>query len=96
MTDNSTAQRDEFLASNYTHSIRSVMRQSRDESHPDVQELVEAGYNLQAAIDAIDKFGNVERAMDYLNEQERQQAEETSCVGEFLRSVSREDCAEDW
>ena len=37
-----------------------------DEFHPTVQELIEAGYNLQQSIDAVEHSEELEGAFDYL------------------------------
>ena len=72
-----------------TPSIRTVVRQSVDESHPDVQELVEAGYDLQASVEAMDQFRDMERAMKYLDDREKEEMEGTG-DREYERSTSRE------
>jgi len=43
------------------HEVRTV-----DEFHPTVQELVEAGYNMEQSIKAVEHFEKLEEAMDYL------------------------------
>ena len=88
----STVQGDHLPASD---SIRTVERESIDENHPDVQELVEAGYNLQPAIEAMDQFRDVGRAMVFLDKQEREETEGTANAGGYVRSVSREEVVED-
>ena len=37
-----------------------------DEDHPTVQELVEAGYNIEQSIEAVEHSEKLEKAMDYL------------------------------
>ena len=37
-----------------------------DEDHPTVQELVEAGYNIEQSIEAVEHSEKLEEAMDYL------------------------------
>ena len=37
-----------------------------DEDHPTVQELVEAGYNVEQSIEAVEHSEKLEEAMDYL------------------------------
>ena len=87
----STVQGDHLPVSDSTPSIRTVERESIDENHPDVQELVEAGYDLQAAVEAMDQFRDVGRAMVFLDQQEREETEGTGDAGGYVRSVSRED-----
>ena len=93
-TDDSTMQRDLLPASDPTPSIYTVERESIDENHPDVQELVEAGYDLQAAVEAMDQFRDVGRAMVFLDQQEREATEGTGETGGYVRSVSREEVVE--
>ena len=60
-------------------------RESIDENHPGVQELVAAGYSLQAAVKAMNLCRDVEKAMVHLDSQERENTEgtSTSSGGEF-------------
>ena len=46
-----------------------------DWNHPDIQDLVEAGYDLQAAMKAMEQFRDVGEAMSYLDKQERPEVE---------------------
>ena len=77
-----------------TPSIHTVMRESVDENHPDVQELVEAGYDLQAAVEAMEQFRDVGRAMVYLDAQESEETEGAGGQG-FMRSISRKEVVEE-
>ena len=89
-----TAQGDLLPVSDSTPSIRTVERESIDENHTDVQELVEAGYDLQAAVEAMDQFRDVGRAMVFLDQQEREETGGTGDAGGYVRSVSREEVVE--
>ena len=53
----------------------SMIGQKFNGNHPDVRDLVEAGYDLQAAVKAMEQFGDVGEAMSYLDKQERQEVE---------------------
>ena len=92
--DSTATQEDRLITADSTPSIRTVVRESIDVNHPKVLELVEAGYDLQAAVEAIDQCRDVKRAMRYLDALERKETEET-CEGEIVRSISREEYLED-
>ncbi len=69
--------------------IRTVVRPTVDESHPGVQELVEAGYEPQDCVEAIEQsIGDVQEAMKLLDAREM---EEGAQPGMFVRSISREE-----
>jgi len=46
--------------------IHVTQKQPVDEFHPTVQELVEAGYNVEQSIEAVEHSEGLEEAMDYL------------------------------
>ena len=46
--------------------IHVTQKQPVDEFHPTVQELVEAGYNVEQSIEAVEHSEELEEAMDYL------------------------------
>ena len=52
-----------------------MVGQRFDGNHPDVRDLVEAGYDFHAAMKAMKQFGDVVEAMSYLDKQERQEVE---------------------
>ena len=60
-------------------------RESIDENHPGVQELVAAGYGLQVVVKAMNLCRDVDEAMVHLDAQERGNTEgtSTSSGGEF-------------
>ena len=93
--DSTATQRDQLTSADSTPSIRTVMRESIDVNHPKVLELVKAGYDLQAAVEAIDQCRDVKRAMIYLDALEREETEGTTCEGAIERSISREEYVED-
>ena len=66
--------------------IKPVIRQIVNEFHPDVQTLLEAGYDLEPSIQAIDHFGDIEAAMNYLDSRD-----EDSNEGDLLQSIGSED-----
>lgn len=41
-------------------------KEAVDESHPAVQELIEAGYGREMSISAIEKYGSAENATEHL------------------------------
>ena len=47
--------------------IKIVKRLAIDQSHPVVQELIDADYSLEESIDAVERFGKLGPAMDYLD-----------------------------
>ncbi len=68
--------------------IKTVLRPTVDESHPGVQELVEAGYELQDCVEAIEQSMDVQEALKLL---ETRDMEEVAQPGMFVRSISREE-----
>jgi len=46
--------------------VHVTQKQPVDEDHPTVQELVEAGYNIEQSIEAVEHSEKLEEAMDYL------------------------------
>ena len=46
--------------------VHVTQKQPVDEDHPTVQELVEAGYNVEQSIEAVEHSEKLEEAMDYL------------------------------
>ncbi len=68
--------------------IKRVVQQVIDESHPGVQELMEAGYDPQDSVEAIEQsMGDVHEAMKLLDIREMEEGAEP---GLFMRSTSRE------
>ena len=75
--------------SNFSFQIKTVVTQTVDESHPGVEELVEAGYELHACVDAIEQsLGDVQKAMKLLNAREIGEGVQP---GLFVRSKSKEE-----
>ena len=52
--------------------IHTVYKQPVDEFHPTVQELVEAGYDVEQSIEAVEHNESLEGAMDYLLNREEE------------------------
>ena len=46
--------------------IHVTQKQPVDEYHPIVQQLLEAGYDVQQSIEAVERHESLERAMNYL------------------------------
>ena len=46
--------------------IHVTQKEAVDEYHPTVQQLVDAGYNMERSIDAVEHYEVLEEAMDYL------------------------------
>jgi len=46
--------------------VHVTQKQPVDEDHPTVQQLVEAGYNIEQSIEAVEHSEKLEEAMDYL------------------------------
>lgn len=59
-----------------TPKVKTIVRQAIDEFHPHVQTLLEAGYDLESSIEAVDRFGDVEVAMNYLDSRDEDSSEE--------------------
>ncbi len=69
------------------------MRQSVDNSHLGVKELVKAGYDPQECVEAIEQsLGNVQKAMKLLDAREM---EEGVQPGIFVHPVSKEEPMQD-
>ncbi len=69
--------------------IKRVVRQTIDESHPGVKDMIDAGYDPQDCVEAIEQsLGNVQEAMKMLDAREMEEGAEP---GLFVRSTSRED-----
>lgn len=66
--------------------IKTVVRQVVDEFHPHVQTLLEAGYDLEPSIQAIDQFGDPEAAMNYLESNDKD-----SDKGGIFQQIGSED-----
>ena len=49
-----------------SNEVHVTQKQLVDEDHPTVQELVEAGYNVEQSIEAVEHYERLEEAMDYL------------------------------
>ena len=47
-------------------SLKIIVRQLVDESHPVVQQLLEADFDLDKSIDAVQQHGELGPAMDYI------------------------------
>ena len=47
--------------------IKTVIRQAIDRSHPVVQTLLDSEYGLEESIEAVERFGKLGPAMDYLD-----------------------------
>ena len=47
-------------------AIKVVTRQTIDICHPDVQKLIDADFDVEQSIDAIERFGELGAAMDFL------------------------------
>ncbi len=76
-----------------THQIKTVVQEMVDESHPGVLELVEAGYNPQDCMDAMQQsMGDIQEAMKILDVREMDEGAER---GIFVRSISREEPMQD-
>ncbi len=72
--------------------VQTVVRQSVDESHPGVKELVGVGYDVHECVEAIDQCrGDVEEAMKLLDA--AVMMEDGTQPGVFVRSISREEQA---
>lgn len=75
-----------------SHQLKTVVRQIINEHHPGVQELVEAGYDPQDSVEAVEQsMGDVLEAMTILDNKEKEEAE----PGIFVRSASREETMQD-
>lgn len=46
--------------------IHVTQKEAVDEYHPTVQQLVDAGYNVEQSINAVEHHEGLEEAMDYL------------------------------
>ena len=69
--------------------IRTVIRQAIDQSHPVVQKLVDADYGLEESIEAVERFGKLGPAMDYLDRKD------DSDEGGVFQASSQQPLAED-
>ena len=47
--------------------IKTVIRQAIDQSHPVVLKLLDADYGLEESMEAVERFGKLGPAMDYLD-----------------------------
>ena len=56
-------------------SIKTVTKQTIDEAHPDVQKLLGADFSLEDAIEAMERFGNLGAAVDFLESKENDDSE---------------------
>ncbi len=66
-----------------------MVTQIVDENHPGVEKLVEAGYEPQACVDAIEQsLGDVQKAMKLLNAREMGEGAQP---GLFVCSKSKEE-----
>ena len=55
------------IPENTSPQILIKRREQIDESHPDVHDLIyEGGFDINESIEAIERYGNVSEAMDYL------------------------------
>ena len=52
--------------------IHVTQKQPVDEYHPTVQQLLEAGYDVEQSIEAVEHHENLEGAMDYLLNREEE------------------------
>ncbi len=75
--------------SDFSLQIKTVVTQTVDENHPGVQELVEAGYEPQDCVEAIEQsLGDVQEAMKLLDAREMGEGAQP---GLFVRSKSMEE-----
>ena len=69
--------------------IKTIVRETVDEAHPDVRELVKAGYDLDKTVRAVSLYRDPQLAMRHLDSQEDDHFEvETNNLQQF---ISRED-----
>jgi hypothetical protein len=73
--------------------IERIAKELVDESHPDVLALVKSGYHEEQSIDAIAKYGTLEKAMDHMADtsDEEEDEEESDLIPSTMRQFSRED-----
>ena len=69
--------------------IKTVIRQAIDQSHPVVQKLVDADYGLEESVEAVERFGKLGPAMDYLDRKY------DSDEGRVFQASSQQPLAED-
>lgn len=50
-------------------TVESEMQEPVDDNHSAVQALVDAGYDVEQSIDAVEKYETVGAAMEYLDQQ---------------------------
>ena len=58
--------------------LKVVHKPLTNESHPVVQQLVEEEYDLDASIEAVQLFGTLEKAIDYLATKDADSGDEES------------------
>ena len=55
-----------MFAESGTDPLQMTTKEAVDESHPNVQALIQAGFGEAESISAIEKFGSPDMAIDYL------------------------------
>jgi histone H3/H4 len=73
--------------------IQRIAKELVDESHPAVLALVKSGYSAKQSIDAIAKYGTLQKAMDHMADtsDEDEDEEESDPIPSTMRQFSRED-----
>ena len=83
-------------ASETSRSLTIMFRPTVDETHPFVQELKQAGYNLQDAIKAVDRFRDLQKASEFLDKQAREEPVDGSHIQSAEVSAANVISMEDW
>jgi hypothetical protein len=60
--------------------IEKATKEAVDEDHAVVVELVSAGFTVEQSIDAVDRYGTLEAALSYLEEDEEREDEDEAGV----------------
>lgn len=78
--------------------IERIAKEPVDENHPDVIALVKAGYSEKQSIDAIDKYGTLDVAMNHMadtsdeeDDDDNDDEEEPDLIPSVMRQFSREE-----
>lgn len=71
--------------------IKTVVHDTVDENHSIVKDLVSAGYTVQQGIDAMEKYGTLEGALDYLGTIDIDEEEDELFPSTYKPQLSSED-----
>lgn len=80
--------------------IEKAAKEAIDENNAIVADLVSAGYTLEQSIDAVDRYGTLEAALDHLGEEDGEEDDEPEVIPslssrQFSRDESK-DADMDW